>query len=102
MSIKSNVSRNSAIVTKSMMDAMVTGVNWVGTVKPAYPQSGDAYLDTSGAGFVWTGSCWTQISTNDSYTVPRRTEPTEEELEKHPALRAAWDEYMVLRKLIGI
>jgi hypothetical protein len=86
-----------------MMDAMMTGINWVGTTKPAYPISGDAYLDSTGAGFVWTGVVWTQISTNTSMDPPKkRLEPTLEELEKHPSLKAAWDEYMVLRKLIGI
>lgn len=103
MSVKSSPSRNSSIVTKAMLDAMITGINWVGTTKPLNPKTGDAYLDPTGAGFVWTGTSWTQLSTNSSYESPRRRlEPTLEELEKHPALAAAWDEYMVLRKLLGI
>ncbi len=102
MSVKSTPSRNSSIVTKAMMDAMVTGINWVGTSKPAYPNLGDAYLENDGSGFVWTGAGWIQVSANSVMQSPKRLEPTLAELEKHPALAAAWDEYMVLRKLIGI
>ncbi len=28
--------------------------------------------------------------------------PTDKELEEHPTLKQAWDEYMVIRKLLGL
>lgn len=28
--------------------------------------------------------------------------PSEEQLEKHPTLKQAWDEYIVIRKLLGL
>jgi len=33
---------------------------------------------------------------------PRELLPTPEQLEEHPALKQAWEEYMVIRKLLGL
>lgn len=32
----------------------------------------------------------------------RHLVPSEEQLEKHPTLKQAWDEYIVIRKLLGL
>ncbi len=100
MSVKSTPSRNSSIVTKAMMDAIATGMNYL-SAKPAIPVIGDHYVDDdTGNGYVYDGKNWMLIS-GDPSRQPRLI-PTPEELEKHPSLKAAWEEYMVLRRLIGI
>lgn len=87
-------------VTKQQMDAMATGITFHGS-KLANPQFGDVYIDANTyESYAWTGNAWAPFSTgqpNSSFTPP-----TKEQLEKHPALKATWDEFMVLKKLIGI
>jgi len=47
-------------------------------------------LASDGAGnFLWVNT-------------PRALVPTPEQLEEHPALKQAWEEYMVIRKLLGL
>jgi hypothetical protein len=87
-------------VTKQQLDAMVTGITFHSS-KPPSPQFGDVYIDTNTyESYAWTGNDWAPFSTseqNHSFTPP-----TEEQLEKHPALKAVWDEFMVLKRLLGV
>lgn len=73
------------------------GITWHSypTVNPVF---GDIYYDTTtGTSMLWDGSIWTPISTGIEYDIP-----TEAQLEKHPSLKAAWNDYMIIRRLLGI
>lgn len=72
---------------------------------PANPNMGDYFIDTPfGQKYIWTGKSWVQIVPETfSITVqPDMLIPTEEQLEKYVALKAAWEEYLIVRKLIGL
>lgn len=67
---------------------------------PPHPVAGDIYFDqVSGHGYLWIGNKWVVYSSNEK---PRPVIPSDEELEKHPSLKQAWEEYMVIRKLLGL
>ena len=88
-------------VTKQQMDAMAMGITFHGS-KPSNPQLGDVYVDSNTYySYMYTGSSWMAYSGPEKIEPPF-TPPTEEQLEKHPALKAAWDEFMVLKKLLGL
>lgn len=79
---------------------MITpSITWLG-VKPSTPVVGSAYMDSkTGETYLYDGSKWALMGSapvSDSYV------PTEEQLEKHPSLKAAWEEFLVIRKLLGI
>lgn len=83
------------------MDAMTMGITFHGS-KPSNPQVGDVYIDTNTHhSLMYTGTSWT-VFRDDRTEEPSFTPPTEEQLEKYPALKAAWDEFMILKKLMGI
>jgi hypothetical protein len=73
-------------------------------VKPLSPVVGDSYYDpTRCSSFVYTGSAWVEFSyTTEKLYQPKNYTPTSEQLEKHPSLKQAWDEYLVLYKLLGL
>jgi hypothetical protein len=48
---------------------------------------------------VWTGFKWALIGGQQT---PVRLIPTPDELDAYPALKHAWEEYLVIRKLLGI
>ncbi len=100
MSVKSNPSRNSQIVTKTTINSMTSGISWHANI-PISPKMGDAYMDVvTGFGYIYDGKAWIIMSHGNME--PKRLEPTEEEMKKHPAIKEAWDDYIILRKLIGI
>jgi hypothetical protein len=73
----------------------ITGLTWHQS-KTLNPIQGDAYYDTnSDDGFVWDGTTWVQFSCGPSLI------PTEAQLEKYPTLKQAWEEYLIIKKLIG-
>lgn len=78
------------------------GMTWH-TVRPNNPQLGDCYLDTSSMStYTWTGTAWIQLGSATTYLEkPESLIPTAEQLENHPALKQAWEEYVVLKRLVG-
>lgn len=89
-------------MTKAYIDAMATGINWLST-KPKNPQIGDVYLDqNTHEGYIWQGNQWAKFSSSDTYIQPKDLAPTEEQLEKHPALKQAWEEYLIIKRLLGV
>ena len=77
------------------------GVSWHSS-KTLNPSIGDSYFDTTdNVAYIWEGSAWCVMS-GMGEPEPKIYAPTNEQLEKHPALKQAWDEYMVIRKLLGI
>ena len=59
----------------------------------------------SGKDYMWDGLNWAEI-TNSNLTHPLTNPldvfvPTAEQLEKYPALKKAWEDYLIIRKLIG-
>jgi hypothetical protein len=84
---------------KQYTDCVASGVHFRSS-PPPNPILGDAYYDNrTGIAHVWTGASWHPLSTDPH---PKALTPTAEQLEKHPALKEAWDEYMVIRRLLGI
>ena len=72
--------------------------------KPETPAIGDCYYDESFQTiYIWTGTQWqaTFASPPADY-IDRKFLPTKEQLDNHPALNRAWDEYLVIRKLLGL
>ena len=70
--------------------------------KPVNPITGDIYFDyATDQMFVWHGSSWIVISSQVVPT-PRDLAPTVEQLDKHPSLKNAWEEYLIVKKLLGI
>jgi hypothetical protein len=63
---------------------------------PANPVLGQLYTDPrTGKVYAWNNSKWvTDIRTT--------LEPTLEQLDTYPSLKHAWDEYLVVRKLLGL
>lgn len=71
--------------------------------RPTDPVMGDYYVDRmTYDGYIFDGTNWVQISGSGPAPAPKSNEPTEEQLEKHPSLKQAWDEYMVIRRLLGL
>jgi hypothetical protein len=67
---------------------------------PPNPLDGDIYYDqVSGQGYIWLTGKWIIFSSNEKQ---KTIIPTSDELEKHPSLRQAWEEYLVIRKLLGL
>ena len=78
----------------------VTGIYWH-PARPAVPSEGDAFYDSQTRhGYIFHNGKW-QLFSSDG-TDKERFVPTPEELEKHPSLKEAWDEYLVIKRLIGI
>jgi len=89
-------------VTKSYVDIAVSGINYR-SAKPATPIPGDAYLDVNNDHvYVFDGIKWMLMSGPGPSISPKSLIPTSEELQKYPALKASWEEYMTIRKLLGI
>lgn len=77
---------------------MTIAINWLSD-PPANPQIGDCVVNhTTSQGFIWTGNEWALYT----YILPRDLAPTPEQLKKYPSLRQAWEEYLVVKRLLGI
>lgn len=90
-----------SVVTKSYVDAMAAGIT-LNSSKPTKPNLGDAYYDQNNmCTLIWDGNTWVMFSSG-APAPPPRVLPNSEELEKHPTLKEAWEQYLVIRKLLGI
>lgn len=70
--------------------------------KPANPVYGDVYIDPcTFYNYVWLGQHWVIFSTNEK-SEKVFTVPTEEQLNKHPTLKNAWEEFLVIKRLLGV
>ena len=68
---------------------------------PTYPSAGDiVFVDDIRCTYVWTGHSWTLI--HGSVPPPVHRAPTQEELDEYPSLAHAWEEYLVVKKLLGL
>lgn len=86
-------------VTKQYIDSLAMGLNLLGS-KPAVPDQGDAYFDhLNMQTVVYTGTRWVPIAGQARQV---SLEPTHAQLDAHPSLKQAWEEYMVIRKLLGL
>lgn len=89
-------------VIKSYIDAVVSGMN-IHMNPPTNPIAGDVYHDAQTfKTYTWTGSSWVELSSMQMPMQPQYLPPTEEQLEKHPALKQAWEEYLVIKKILGV
>lgn len=80
---------------------MTTGINWL-SGPSQNPIAGDCYLDqTTNSGYIWQGSSWVKFSGTPGW-VPPVSVPTTEQLEKHPSLKQAWEEFLVIKRLLGV
>jgi hypothetical protein len=80
----------------------VMGINWQPN-RTAYPNVGDAYYDVNiGGAMIWDGATWIQISKDSTISQGKSLVPSEENLEKYPALKQAWEEYLVVKRLLGV
>lgn len=81
--------------------AKITSMYWHAD-PPTNPMIGDCYLDkTTTVGMIWDGTNWIQFS---GFNMPQTTfiPPTEEQLEKYPALKKSWEEFLVIKKILGV
>jgi hypothetical protein len=71
--------------------------------KPLNPIVGQCYFDPfSHYTFIFTGKDWELLSSSPIATSLWTMVPTDEQLEQYPTLKQAWEEYLVIRKLLGI
>lgn len=88
-------------VTKHYVDTITNGVKLHSSI-PVSPMDGDIVYDhNTMEQKVYYGGQWILISASRG-PEPPRVVPSDEELEKHPGLKEAWEEYMIIRKLLGI
>jgi hypothetical protein len=82
-------------------DDVMTGICWHASRPPA-PDTGDCYFDSAtNQGYIWQGMAWIAFS-GDPLPAPPFMPPTEEQMKKHPSLKKAWEEFMVIKKLLGV
>lgn len=80
------------------------GIAWhVGKPVSNY-QIGDCYIDQqSNNMYMWNGTDWVQVSEDSGIEPPMQNyEPSQSDLEKFPSLKEAWEEFLSIRKLLGI
>jgi hypothetical protein len=69
----------------------------------ANPSLGAVFIDQNGHTRIWMGSSWVVYnSKKDTDIIEEFSPPTKEHLEKHPALKEAWEEFLVIKKLVGV
>ncbi len=74
---------------------------WHGA-KPVNPNIGDVYIDPhTFYANMWTGVHWASFS-GEQAQQPTFIPPTDEQLDKFPALKAAWEEFLVIKKVLGV
>lgn len=87
-------------VTKAYIDAIAGGTVWHATL-PINPVVGDCYWDrTINGSCMFDGVKWIPLS--GPISEQKSLIPTNSQLEKHPSLKQSWEEYLVIRKLLGI
>ena len=73
---------------------------YIDRMKPINPMMGEIWTDkVSRQMYMWDG-VWNRIST--SYQSIETLIPTEAQMEKYPALKEAWEEYLITKKLVGV
>lgn len=71
------------------------------TTRVSNPQIGECTMDTdTGRTYIWDGFKWAEI-VDPRLVPPDPLVPTEEQLKKYPALKNAWEEYLIVRRVIG-
>ena len=92
----------SLIHTIPKIGQMVTSSIVWHTTKPTNPMVGDCVMDSiTGKDWIWTGLSWIEFTGSSLANPIDLLVPTPEQLEKYPALKEAWEEYVIVRKLIG-
>ncbi|HEY6435439.1 MAG TPA: hypothetical protein VIY47_02535 [Ignavibacteriaceae bacterium] len=75
---------------------------YISSSKSNNPVIGEVYYDQyDNTPRIWDGKGWQMFSwagSNDTVTLL----PTDEQLKKYPTLKRAWEEYLIIRKLIGV
>lgn len=51
---------------------------------------------------VYSGASWLELSNYVSSAEINEAGPSPSELKQYPALKHAWDEYLITRKLLGL
>jgi hypothetical protein len=80
--------------------AMITSLYWHST-PPANPTAGDCFVGANSEGMIWDGKTWVPFS-GIPVPIPPFIPPTEEQLEKYPPLKEAWEEFLIIKKLLGV
>ena len=62
---------------------------------------GSKHMNITGQVMLYDGKNWVEISPHTLYDLTIKA-PTRQELEEHPSLKNAWEEYLVTRKLLGL
>ena len=89
-------------LTKSSLVAMTTGMSWC-SGSPVNPIVGNLYMDTNSmTTYIWDGNNWVQMNEPSIQEEPKPIVPTQEQLDKYPALKQSWEEYVVIKKLLGL
>jgi hypothetical protein len=78
----------------------ITSLYWHST-PPPNPTVGDCFVGANDVGMIWDGNAWIAFS-GIPIPVPTFIPPTDEQLEKYPALKKSWEEFLVIKKLLGI
>jgi hypothetical protein len=66
---------------------------------PNQPCVGQYYADVrTGRMYAWSGLKWEEIGTGQD----KNLVPSQEQLDMYPTLDHAWNEYLVIRRLLGI
>jgi hypothetical protein len=64
---------------------------------------GELYIDkSSGKVWSWTGTSWSTMQNHNGSMPVKNYSPTEPELNKHATLKSAWEDYLIIRKLLGL
>jgi hypothetical protein len=94
---------NNTGVTNQVLVSTAYGSSWQYSV-PLNPCIGDTCLDmTSGILYIWLGDKWSQIGHSESSITPKDlAPPTREQLKDHESLRIAWEQYLIIKKLLGV
>lgn len=68
---------------------------------PPNPKIGEMYYNTSMCcPMVYNGTSWHTVE--NLYDEKKTYGPTKGELDSHPSLKSAWDDYLTIRKLLGL
>jgi hypothetical protein len=77
-------------------------INWQQN-RPAFPSVGDTYYDVNISGeMMYDGTNWVQLSVGSTMSPEISLIPSEEDLEKHPSLKEAWENFLIVKKLLGV
>ena len=64
---------------------------------------GELYIDkSSGKVWSWTGTSWSTMHEHNGSMPIKNYSPSEQELAEHATLRSAWEDYLIIRKLLGL